>query len=90
MTLQALIILARVFCPWQPDPLPYTMILPDATYEMVERRWGLSDTVGLTVWSYRAGEINKPIHARVYLRQGADERDLCHEWRHAVEGHWHP
>ena len=88
MTLKALIILARAFCPWQPDPLPPTVILPRAVYEKLERASGLVNTAGLTTWwEVVPGE---PMYARVYLREGADERILCHEWGHAVDGHWHP
>lgn len=85
--LEALILLARAFCPWQPDPPPPTMVLPDVAYEEVERRHGLEGTMGLTVWRQHGAAVLVP---RVYLRERADERVLCHEWGHAVDGRWHP
>ena len=89
MKLEALIILARAFCPWQPDPPPPTVVLPDAAYEELEERYGFDGTLGLTRIWYRSDPA-KPVRALVWLREGADERVLCHEWGHAVEGNWHP
>ena len=86
MTLKTLIliVLTRASCPWQPDPSPPLTVLPGAAYEELEREYGREDTTGLTVWYGTDDDV------RVYLREGAGSRVLCHEWRHVVEGRWHP
>lgn len=89
MTLEVLIILARLYCPWQPDPLPPTVILPNAVYEEVEERYGFDGSLGLTTW--REDPVTgRPVAPLIYLREGSGDRVLCHEWGHAVDGHWHP
>ena len=89
MKLEALILVARIFCPWQPpDPLPSTVILPRAAYEELEQKHGLNRTGGFTTW--REVFTGVLTDVRIYLREGSDARLLCHEWGHAVEGHWHP
>ena len=89
MKLEALIIVARIFCPWQPpDPLPPTIILPRVAYEELEQAYGHNHTGGFTTWREVVSGV--PTNVHIYLREGASAALLCHEWGHAVDGQWHP
>lgn len=92
MTLEALVAAALLFCPWVPTPLPSTKLLPRSAYELVEAVHGLAKSRAMATWEEQTGGPGFPIpgSARVYLREDATPEVLCHEWRHVVEGHWHP
>src|SRR3546814_11645165 len=79
----ALIELARQTCPWVPAEIPRLSIVPDAWFD----RYTETDAR-----LYHAGAyvVLDPAPLTIVLREShANERMLCHEWSHAVEGHWH-
>lgn len=89
MTLEGLIVAALDSCPWVPWPLPPVELLPRWAYEIMEAFHGFSGKRGMTMWEEELGVVVSG-SPRIYLREGATPGDLCHEYRHAVEGRWHP
>ena len=82
MLKEQLIALTLVTCPPQfvPDKLPAVALLSDSAYETMEARAGYSGSIGLAIFT---GDV-------ILLKKSrTNERVLCHELRHFVDGHFH-
>lgn len=78
----ALIALALELCPWQPATVPPLILLNSPHYEIVAGDYGLDPAP--------PAFLDRNLANVIFMRVStANERILCHEWRHIVEPDWH-
>jgi hypothetical protein len=82
ITAESLVLVARLLCPWQPEYTPPLTILTSVQYEAAATKYGASVSGRSFVMPHH---LASPIFMRL---ETANDRILCHEWRHIVEPAW--
>jgi hypothetical protein len=87
--LAALIMLAQTYCPWNPgDAKIEYIVAPENSqvYEFIIHARG--NQLPTATWGFTW--LYNDTHYIVLREERMSERIICHEWRHVVEGYWHP
>ena len=85
VTVQSLIAVARLLCPWQPDVPPPTILLDDGAFELVFELIGADHIEAKEA----RGVLRRKPSPHIFLRaRTATDQILCHEWRHFVDPTW--